>query len=465
MPQPAIKHSSGRAVRSERAKREYLQFNNRSERNRDILARLERGLVIEQDLSLGPLVRPSDADEPIQRWFRYREGYTAELCRRIIQPDDTYVVDPFCGFGSTLVAAARLGVESLGFDVSPLAAFVSTVKTRAYSDSLRVKLRRHTRRLARLTSTAKTASAPTIRILPKLFHPDILHGLLVFRSAIDAVRNKEEREFLLFAWIAILERVSNVYREGNGIKYRNRLRRGNIYSVTPYDEWQANRFPADKFRFVRDTLLSQLQTMLDEATLLQAGPEPLVFQRDASSIAAQKRRASLVLFSPPYCNCFNYIKAYKLELWMAGFIRAYPDIRGLTTMGLRSRVESLLNPVIETYPSVVEELIALMDPTGLWSAQLPDLIRGYFADMQVALSSIFNGLKKHGRCVIIVGNSAYGSVLVPSDLLLTHIASSAGFQVEKVVITRHLTTSSQQKRCLEPVKEFLRESIIHLRKN
>jgi hypothetical protein len=440
--------------------------DNRVEVNRIILEQLERNLIINTDHSLGNLVRPSDAEEPIQRWFKYREGYTTELCRRIFSPNESFIIDPFCGFGSTILAARESGIPSAGLDVSPLATFVSRVKTRTYKTKVIKSLQTRVDKLGAVRTNAKRAPAPQLRILNKLFHPDILQALLIFRSAIECVESIEEKEFLLLAWVAILERVSNVYREGNGVKYRNRLRRGNIYSVTPYEEWQAQRFPPNKFAYVRGELLNQLKVMLDEAQIYQDGPEPVIDQRDASSISAfiPEGGASLAMFSPPYCNCFNYIKAYKLELWMGGFIRTYPDIQSLTTMGIRSRTETLLDPVVEPYPPIIEDLVAIMPPNELWSPQLPDVVRGYFADMQRIMTSIANAIREDGRCIIVIGNSAYGGVLVPSDLLLAQIAASIGLEVEKIVVTRHLTTSSQQKKILEPIKEYLRESVIYLRK-
>lgn len=434
--------------------------------NRAILERLSRGLAIRQEPTLGPLVRPSDEQEPVQRWFHYREGYTVELCRRLFSPDDTFVIDPFSGFGSTLVAARGAGLPSAGLDVSPLATFVARVKTRRYAPGVLAALRYHAARLGELSEVAPVAPAPQLRILPKLFHPEILKALLIFRAAIDTIAEPLEQDFFMLAWLATLEGLSNVYREGNGVKYRNRLRRGNFYTVRPYEQWQAEHFPEDKFAFVRREVLSRLEMMLDEAAQLSDGPEALVVQGDASNAAslAPPGGASLLLFSPPYCNCFNYIKAYKLELWMAGFIRTYPDIRALTAMGVRSRTESLLGRVTDPYPPVIEDLVGLMDLAALWSPQLPNVVRGYFADMQRTLAALNGALRPGGRCVIVVGNSAYGGVLIPSDLLLAWIAGMLGYEVEEIVITRHLTTSSQQKKLLAPIKEYLRESIIHLRK-
>ena len=61
---------------------------------------------------------------PYHRWFKYREGYSAELVRRIINnadisPKEYYILDPFCGSGTTMVVASSLGFSSIGIDVNP----------------------------------------------------------------------------------------------------------------------------------------------------------------------------------------------------------------------------------------------------------------------------------------------------------------------------------------------------------
>ncbi|MCX5764716.1 MAG: hypothetical protein NTU67_08855 [Gemmatimonadetes bacterium] len=433
--------------------------------NERILRGLESGLPVVARPDLGPYVRPSDAGSPFQRWFSYREGYTVSLCSQYIRSSDSLILDPFCGFGSTLLAAQRAGVASVGMDVSPLAAFVARVKTHKYNAAALRDIKASISRLRRVTVESTPAEAPVIRILPKLFHPKILEALLLFRAAIDRTAEAATRDFLMLAWVAILEDVSNVFREGNGVKYRNRMR-GNEYSVRPYDEWESERFPRDKFDYVRTALLTHLKMMLEDASSASTHASARVVHDDVRNIAAHVRPQSvdLALFSPPYCNCFNYIKAYKLELWMAGFIRQYPDIRSLTKRGIRSRIESLLDPVTEPYPQSVETLAQLMARGPLWSPQLPDVVRGYFADIQATLVSLRRVLKKNGRCVIVVGNSAYGGTLIPSDLLIASMAESVGFDVSEVAVARHLTTSSQQRRGLAPIGQYMRESVITLQR-
>src|SRR5262245_60234776 len=114
---------------------------------RRIADQLSKGLPVITDTSFSSLVRPSDNEVPAQRWFQYREGFTVELCRRLFGNSERLIIDPFCGFGSTLVASRAQGVPSIGLDVNPLAVFVTRVKTRRYSPACIEKLEKELKKI------------------------------------------------------------------------------------------------------------------------------------------------------------------------------------------------------------------------------------------------------------------------------------------------------------------------------
>ena len=80
------------------------------------------------------------------------------------------------------------------------------------------------------------------------------------------------------------------------------------------------------------------------------------------------------------------------------------------------------------------------------------------------LNKLYQQTAKGGSVGIVVGNSAYSGVIIPSDVLIADIAREIGFKVKNIFITRHLTTSSQQKKELDVLKNYLRESIVLLEK-
>src|SRR5690606_14968104 len=122
-----------------------------------------------------------------------------------------------------------------------------------------------------------------------------------------------------------------------------------------------------------------------------------------------------VVFSPPYCNCFNYFKIFKVELWMGEFVESYTDIQKLNRRAMRSHVETNLEREGDEEIGLVNKFVDLVDPANLWDQRIPKAIRGYFIDMKRTLGEIFQILKPGGSCVIVVGNSAYSGIVMPTD--------------------------------------------------
>ncbi len=409
------------------------------------------------------------AEEPIHRWFPYREGYSTKLVEELIRslPKKAKILDPFCGCGTTLLAAQSLGHECLGFDVNPLAILVTRVKTREYSSSDIAALTRYRRSISRLTHKAPVADPPKLEIINRVFHEEILGCLLTIKYFIDQIEHQKQREFLLCGWLSILEAVSNVYKEGNGIKYRNRRRTAAGYFAIPMETWQKDAFPSNKWAFVIKTLTDHLQTMLGDAVERPKRlptADVLEVSADSDDHGLKPNSIDYAAFSPPYCNCFNYFKTFKIELWMGGFALSYPEMQDLNRRALRSHVETTLIRPHDERIDFVDEFADLIDVKQIWDSRIPEAVRGYFIDMRRVLHSLSSLLKPGGRCAMVVGNSAYGGILIPTDVLLAKIARNLGFEVESIGIARHLTTSSQQKILLQDLKGFLRESLVILRK-
>ena len=68
--------------------------------------------------------------EPVHRWFYYKEGYSPDLVQDLIKKFNlnSPILDPFCGTGTTLLACKQKNIDSIGFDITPLAVFVAKVK-------------------------------------------------------------------------------------------------------------------------------------------------------------------------------------------------------------------------------------------------------------------------------------------------------------------------------------------------
>ncbi len=64
------------------------------------------------------------------RWCKYREGFSAELVRYVIERTGIgggKMLDPFAGSGTTLFVAAELGLNAIGIELLPCSAEIIQV--------------------------------------------------------------------------------------------------------------------------------------------------------------------------------------------------------------------------------------------------------------------------------------------------------------------------------------------------
>lgn len=403
---------------------------------------------------------------PIHRWLRYREAYSPRLIDQLSLGDK--ILDPFCGCGSILIGAAESGYSSTGIDVNPLAVFAARVKLSPLNKVQICAAASFAERLSTEVEGTQPWPTPSLSIAGKVFEPVILDTLMQIRGMIEVAfsNDRQTRNFLHLAWVAILERVGSYFKEGNGIKYRNRKRTDSGYVQRPEGQWQEERFGSNQRKFVIDAYLSHLRMMLQDTRHWEKGRwadqeviEGNVLEMD--KLLHFRKRFDSIVFSPPYANRFDYFESMKVELWFGGFVDSYQANNQLRKISLRSHLGADLNRSYEPNASL-ERLIDLMDrEASSWRMGVPDLLRGYFDDMRLTLKQC-RKLLGAGKCFIVVGNSAFAGVIIPTDVLLAKIGLECGFNSAEILVTRHLTVAPQQRNQLAGLEDNMRESVVVL---
>ena len=405
---------------------------------------------------------------PVQRWFPYREGYSTILVNAFIKElkIEGNVFDPFSGSGTTLLVSRHNNLNSYGIDVNPISVLVSKVENEQYNKNDTENLILEIEKLKNV-SPSNEVFYISFDLAKKAFNNEILQALLQFKSYIKEIQNTKIQNVFFVVWLSIIERVSNIKKEGNGVKYKNRKRTPNGYINIEKEIWESQVFPKDKFTYVKEKIVNQLEVILYDIQYHYGASEkqPTIFK--GSCLEFDKlfsEEISFTFFSPPYCNCFDYFEIHKIDLWLGDFVHDKEEFRLLRNSGFRSNTNSLNNKPIVYNNEHLENLISLFNTNKLWNTKIPNVVRGYFDDTYTLLNKLFIQTSKGGYVGIVVGNSAYSGVIIPTDVLIADIAKQIGFKVKNIFITRHLTTSSQQKQELEPLKNYLRESIVLLKK-
>ncbi len=405
---------------------------------------------------------------PVQRWFPYREGYSTRLVNAFIKELTITgnIFDPFSGSGTTLLASRQNNLNSFGIDVNPISVLVAKVENESYTNSDIEKLTYEIENLKTLLRSNEVFQT-SFGLANKVFNSEILQALLQLKFYIKEIKHEKTQNLFFVAWLAIIENVSNIKKEGNGIKYKNRKRTPKGYINIDKDAWEKQVFPEDKFHFVKTQLIHHLEIISQDIRNNYGSCEkqPQIFIGSCLTFDELfSDEIQFTFFSPPYCNCFDYFEIHKVDLWLGDFVSNKEEFRLLRNTGFRSNTNSLTHKPIIYKNEHLENLIALFDSRQLWHKRLPSVVRGYFDDAHTLLKKLYQQTTKGGSVGIVVGNSAYTGVIIPSDVLIADIARNIGFKVKNIFVTRHLTTSSQQKQNLTVLKHYLRESIVLLEK-
>ena len=396
------------------------------------------------------------ADFARHRWFNYKEGFSPVLVDRIFSEysldTNSVVCDPFCGAGTTLAVAKAKGMQSVGFEVNPFAAFITKVKTGNYTDSDFTTFAEYIAALGEIDATSPQ-ELPENEYLNRIFEPEMLLSQLNIREHLQGLPECNAKQLLYFAWLCTLEQCSLFRKAGNGLKKKAK---GPDYT------------PGGAFTFAYDKIKNKAAAIAEDYSVEDNGPVPSLHVESAVNLGQRtdKETLDLVLFSPPYANCFDYTKIYYLELWFGGFISSAAEQKSIRMKSIRSHCHATWPERYTAFhlPELNDQLLPLLKEQKLWTDKIPGMLNGYFADMEETLRQIYAALKPGGHCAIVVSNSAYAGVVVPTDLFLAMIAEKLGFEVEEIEVERLIITSSQQYKKTEHLRKYLRESIVKIKK-
>lgn len=236
----------------------------------------------------------------IEALHPYPAKFISEIPRTLLGalplPEGTAVFDPFCGSGTTLLEAQRLGMSSVGVDLNPIACLLSRVKTAPEPARFRLDA-------AVVVREARLNLHPVIPNIPNVdhwFNPQVQVAAAALVVAIGQFSGAESFDALRLALSSILVRVSNQESDTRYAAVPNALGADHVFAAFSTACRKLSKALAS-----RDWALTPAKVV--ESDILKVSPEAIGVP------------VGLVVTSPPYPNAYEYWLYHKYRMWWLGF--------------------------------------------------------------------------------------------------------------------------------------------------
>jgi SAM-dependent methyltransferase len=382
----------------------------------------------------------------------YRGKFNPQVVRAIgnvlkWEPEQ-WVLDPFCGSGTTLLEAAHIGWNAIGTDINPLGVLIANAKLSAFNTSPTVLSREYEALIDRLASVRNNGAdwqdhLPEPDYLLKWFPEKVLRQFRVILRVISDTRPKLLQDVFRVILSDICREVS--LQDPGDLRIRRRKE--------PSDNYPAIEIFLSSLRVKINSIIKARKHIHPKKGTCQQA----IFADTRDSVHFLKPflrkygRETLdgAITSPPYATAMPYLDTQRLSLALLGLIPSKnlrndeKKLIGNREMYDKERVslESQLRSNLAGLPEgVIRFCKHLLDAAdykghGFRRRNVPALVYKYLVDMGQMFKSVRQVVRKGGRYALLVGKNATTlrgeKIQIDTPYLLSEVAVSLGWHVEE----------------------------------
>jgi site-specific DNA-methyltransferase (cytosine-N4-specific) len=400
-----------------------------------------------------PSVRRQSTRYSAHGLHEYRGKFNPQVVRAIgnlmgLEPGD-WVLDPFCGSGTTVLEAAHIGWNAIGIDLNPLGVLIANAKITAFNASP-TTLARQCEALAASLDPLPDGSdwrshLPEPEHLENWFPVRVLEKLRAILKAIEAVRPIALQDVFRVILSDICRDVS--LQDPGDLRIRRRKE--------PADDYPAAELFLESMRAkVGAIVRARGHVQPQEGTTQFA---ILGDTRDAAGVAgvllANRRRKAFdaAITSPPYATAMPYLDTQRLSLALLGMMGSRElrhgerqqignrEIQDKVRLSLEGEIRENTAQLPDSVIAFCRRLLQLADHTshGFRRRNVPALVYKYLSDMASMFASVLRLVRPAGRYALLVGRNCTElrgeEVQIDTPQLLADIAASRGWTVEETV--------------------------------
>ena len=376
--------------------------------------------------------READTKEYTHCFHTYPAMMIPQIARKLLKAygvENGWLLDPYCGTGTSLVEASLFGMHSVGCDINPLVRLIANVKsTRICLSALDETLNGLNNDLFQIEfqgGKVPDAPIPDILNLTYWFSEEVIKSLAYLCAWINKIEDETVRNFIL---VAFSETVREVSYTRNG-------------------EFKLYRMPAERLKDFNPDVFGLLSKKLSRnrqglVTFLEKRKNVEASVSGANTVQGELPMPrplggyDLVVTSPPYGDSHTTVAYGQFSRLAAEWI-GLPNARKIDKLamgGQRSKETLTDSPV-----SSAIEKIRLVDEKRARE------VLAFYIDLERSVNSVAQVLSPNATICYVVGNRRVKEVMLPTDAFIVSAFRQHGF-THKATIVRNIPNKRMPKK-------------------